>query len=53
MNSINRITNIAAIPANVSQELCPSNQCDALDIDIAKSGLDRNHLASRFCMTSL
>ena len=53
MNGINAITIIAEMPTNVSQELCPPNQCDASDIDIAKSGLDRNHLDSKSCMTSL
>ena len=53
MNGINVITIITEMPANVSQELCPSSQCDASDIDIAKSCLDRNHLDSKPCMTSL
>ena len=53
MNGINTITITAEMPTNVSQELCPPNQCDASDIDIAKSGLDRNHLDSKPCMTFL
>ena len=47
------MTIIADIPTNVNHELCPPSQCDASDKDIAKSGLDRNLLASKSSMTSL
>ena len=47
------MTIIADIPTNVNHELCPPSQCDASDKDIARSGLDRNLLASKSSMTSL
>ena len=47
------MTMIADIPTNVNHELCPPNQCDASDKDRAKSGYERNLLASKSSMTSL
>ena len=44
MNGISNVTIIADIPTNVNHELCPPNQCDTSDKDIAKSGLDKNCL---------
>ena len=47
------ITSMAAMPTNVNQEFCPSNQCDTSDMDIAKSGLVRNLSDPKSLMTSL